>query len=149
MKNLITIQLLNKEYFIVYLHFKYLKLIIMKTKILFMVLLAIFSLGINAQTKDATKDETKEVKPLNFNIEKVMANIEKITTGNYTVGIKGTIDEKIDENKYWLKDRTGRIKINIPSGIISDVQVGELYYIVGKINNSSEKIVEISEISQP
>jgi uncharacterized protein YdeI (BOF family) len=116
----------------------------MKTKLIIALFLAFIGFTVNAQTK--------EVKPLMFNIEKTLVNIDKISSQDLDVQLKGTISEKIDEYNYSFKDESGTIKVNISPEQISEI--GEydnttIFYIVGKIADTHKKTFKVNKITKP
>jgi len=115
----------------------------MKTRIIILAFVALFSFSINAQT-----EQTKIVK---FDISKTLANIEKLSTQNYDVQLKGNIAGKIDATHFWFKDKSGKIKIIVTSEQLTKVgEYSEItnFSILGKIENTEDKTITVSEIKK-
>jgi len=115
----------------------------MKTKIIILALVALFSFSINAQTKQKA--------PLKFNIEKTLANIEKISSQDLIVQLKGNIIEEIDATHYWFKDETGRIKITVDSDQLNEVgeyNENTIFYIFGNIESIRDETFKVSDIKK-
>jgi len=115
----------------------------MKTRIIILAFVAFFSFSINAQTKQKA--------PLKFNVEKTLINIEKISSQNLKVQLKGNIIEEIDANHFWFKDETGRIKITVTTEQLNEV--GEytgttIFYIIGNIENVRDETFKVSDIKK-
>ena len=115
----------------------------MKTKLIIFALIAFFSFSINAQTEQKA--------PLNFNVEKTLSNIEKISSQNLIVQLKGNIIEKLDATHYWFKDETGRIKISVTQEQLTEV--GEytettIFYVFGNIENVRDETFKVSDIKK-
>lgn len=106
----------------------------MKIKFVIILAISLISFTINAQTE--------QVKPVKFNIEKALANVEKISSQNVQVMFKGHIIEKLDNDLYWIKDDSGRLKIEIPNQFITNVGVyteTTFFYITVKVKDVRQK----------
>ena len=115
----------------------------MKTRIIILVLVAFFSFSVSAQTEQKA--------PLNFNVEKVLVNIDKIASQDLKVMLKGNISEKIDANNFWFKDETGKIQVSLTQEQLAEVgeySATTIFYIVGKIEDVHNKTFKISDIKK-
>ena len=115
----------------------------MKTRIIILALVALFSFSVSAQTEQKA--------PLRFNVEKTLVNIEKISSQNLKVQLKGNIIEEIDATHFWFKDETGRIKITVTTVQLNEV--GEysettIFYIFGNIENVRDETFKVSDIKK-
>jgi len=104
----------------------------MRLLLILFALTIIFNFAVNAQTNN------NEKKPLKFDINKTMANIEKISNQDYQVLLKASIVEKAEDNFYIIKDKTGKMKVKLSDEQIS--QIGEysennIFYFNLKVNN--------------
>lgn len=118
----------------------------MRTNIIIVVLIALFSFSVNAQTKQ------EKQKPIVFDVSKTLSNVEKISVNQYVIQVKGTIKEKIEDNLYWFKDDSGEMKIKISNEILSsvgDYNAETIFYIFGTFRNASDKIMMITKIEKP
>ncbi len=104
----------------------------MRLRLIIFALTVLFNFATNAQTNN------NEKKPLRFDINKTVINIEKISQQNLEVLFKGRIIEKLDNNFYWVKDGTGKIKISISDEQISSIgnySETNIFYITVKVKD--------------
>lgn len=117
----------------------------MRLTLIIFALTVLFSFSLNAQT-----NKTQQ-KPLKFDIHKATANLEKISNQNLEIMFKASIIEKIDNNNYWVKDESGKIKINISDEIISSI--GEytetnIFYFNAKVKNFREQTLVATKVTK-
>lgn len=115
----------------------------MKTKLIILALVALFSFSINAQTEQKAT--------LKFNVEKTLVNLERISSQGLSVQLKGNIIEKIDDTHYWFKDETGRIQITTTAEQMpeeGEYDETTIFYIVGEIENVRDETFKVSEFKK-
>jgi uncharacterized protein (TIGR00156 family) len=115
----------------------------MKTKFFAIALMLMFGMLTKAQ---------ENTKPVVLNIEKVLANNEKVVNENILVQLKGSFTSKTDDNNYIFKDETGEIKVYVNNELknkVSELENNEIVYIIGKLNNNRENIFELQHIKKP
>ena len=116
----------------------------MKLKILMLAMVALFSLSANAQTE--------EVKATKLNVEKVVANADKIAAENWLIQLKGNVLPSNEADFYVVKDETGQMKATISAEIVSSI--GEydettIFYIIGKVDKERESTFVVTELKKP
>ena len=108
----------------------------MRLKLLLFSFSIILSISINAQTN------AKGQKPLKFDINKTISNIEKISNQNYEVLFKANIIEKAEDNFYIIKDESGKMKVELSDEQISqigDYSASDIFYFTVKVKNFREQ----------
>ena len=117
----------------------------MRLTLIIFALTVLFSFSLSAQTSKTQQ------KPLKFDIHKATANLEKISTQNLEILFKASIIEKIDNNIYWVKDESGKIKVNISDEIITTLgnyTETSIFYFNAKVKNFREQTLVATKITK-
>ena len=117
----------------------------MRTTLILFALTIIFSFTANAQTNN------NEKKPLKFNINKSIANIEKISNQNLEILLKASIIEKNDDGYFLIKDDSGNMKVYITDEQISHIgsyTQDNVFYFTLKVKNFREQTFTTLEIDK-
>jgi len=104
----------------------------MRSTLILFALTIIFNFALNAQTNNKLK------KPLKFDINKTVVNIEKISSQNLEVMLKASIIEKTEDNFYIVKDESGKMKLSLSNEQVSHIgnySETDIFYFTVKVQD--------------
>lgn len=105
----------------------------------------VFNFAVNAQTNNDVK------KPLKFDINKTIVNIEKISNQNLEVMLKASIIEKTDDNFYMVKDKSGKMKVSLSNDQISNIgnySETDIFFITVKVKDFKKQTFTALKINK-